>query len=144
MARRPCPVTDSLASHRFATPDEKDEDMTRSPHAALRAAATALALAGVAAPAFAADGNVVQVYVGHADLNLAEDKDVATLDRRLRQAARQICGFNANDIARRIEAQACLSRTLATATESRSAAIAAAQSGAPRTALASRIVMRAR
>lgn len=121
--------------------------MTRLNRTALAAAALALTAAAIPAPVLAgtASGDaVMQVYVGHADLDLASDKGVATLDRRLRNAARAICGANANDIARRVQAQACQTRTLASATQSRSAAIAAAQSGAPRTAMTARIEMRAR
>lgn len=118
--------------------------MTRITLPAL-SAASALALMTTAAPALAGtSGDVVKVFVGHADLDLASERDVATLDRRLRKAARTICGFNANDIARRIDAQACQSRTLASASDSRRAAIAAAASGAPRTAMAASIEMRAR
>lgn len=106
--------------------------------------AAGLTVLAAGAPVLAApSGEVVQVFVGHADLNLAQDKDVATLDRRLRQAARQICGVNMNDVARRTTGVQCTSRALATAAESRRVAIAAAASGT-RTAMASPITMRAR
>jgi UrcA family protein len=107
--------------------------------------AAVLAVLAGAGPALAGSAEgAVQVIVGHADLNLAEARDVARLDRRLRLAAREVCGINVNDTARRLAARECETRTLAGAAEPRRAAIAAAAGSAPRSAMAARIVMRAR
>lgn len=64
------------------------------------------ALTGVAAPA-AAHGNreTVSVHVSYDDLNLASRKGQQVLERRLRQAAEDVCGYRDQTSGTRIRSQ---------------------------------------
>ncbi len=74
-------------------------------------AATLAASALVAAPAFAVDETEpAAVAVAYDDLDLATEEGQTQLERRLRRAARYVCGMDIRDAASRFpsrEAQLC-------------------------------------
>lgn len=74
-----------------------------------------LLLAGAASSASAA-GPVRQITVSYADLDLSRTEGAETLYRRLRAAARQVCGPDeARELARRAAWKECVDRAVAEA-----------------------------
>lgn len=79
-----------------------------------------------AAPAFAQEpANEVNVLVRTADLNLATSQGQRKLERRLAQAARDVCGTASDvDIAGKNEVRKCRDETLEKAREQRDEVLA--------------------
>jgi UrcA family protein len=107
--------------------------------------ASALITAGAlrAAPALAepASGEV-QTYVSYvktADLDLSSQGGQRTLDRRVAQAAREVCGTPSDvDLAGQNKARECREEAIAKASFERDAMLAAAKRGAAVAVIASR------
>jgi UrcA family protein len=90
--------------------------------AAAAVAATLLNL-GAVAPAFAQSPETVAV--SYADLNLANPVGREALDRRIADAASELCGaFNPVELGRAAAGRACLSETIASVQPQRDAALA--------------------
>ena len=109
------------------------------------ALASALITAGAlrAAPALAepASGEV-QTYVSYvktADLDLASQSGQRTLDRRVAQAAREVCGIASDsDLVGQNKARECREDAISKANGEREALLAAAKRGAAVAVIASR------
>ena len=109
------------------------------------ALASALITAGAikAAPALAeTPSGEVQTYVSYvktADLDLSSVGGQRTLDRRVAQAAREVCGTVSDaDLVGQNKARECRAEAIAKATGEREALLAAAKSGAAVAITASR------
>ncbi|MXO86879.1 UrcA family protein [Altererythrobacter aurantiacus] len=90
----------------------------------LFAAASALA---VAMPASAQMVEQAQIEVEYTDLNLASQKGQDRLERRLKKAAREVCGLDQQRTGSRIvdqKTQACYKMAMATAMERHAALVA--------------------
>lgn len=98
----------------------------------LATAAVAIGLLSTALPArAAAPAETRQVDVGFRDLDLSQESGVATLDRRVRHAARQVCGnIDMRDLAQTIRVDSCRKAAIAGAAPQIQLAVAAARSGA--------------
>lgn len=60
-----------------------------------------------------------QVHVSYADLNLHTAAGAAALNRRIKRAAEQVCGFSGDrDLARQAQFKACTARAIADAVAS--------------------------
>ncbi|MBX7494653.1 UrcA family protein [Qipengyuania sp. 6B39] len=98
----------------------------KTPFAALAAAGLAM----TAAPTLAQDAQ--SVHVSYADLNLASPEGQKRLDRRIDNAAREVCGYHAVRSGTRIpdpKARACFDRARANAQDRVAAAIEASALG---------------
>ena len=108
------------------------------------AIASAILTAGFikAAPAFAETPAAQQTYVSYvktADLNLASAGGQRALDRRLAQAAREVCGAPSDsDLVGQNKARECRVEAIQRAGGEREALLAAAQRGAVLAITASR------
>ena len=108
------------------------------------AIASAILTAGLikAAPALAETPAAQQTYVSYvktADLNLASEGGQRTLDRRLAQAAREVCGVPSDsDLVGQNKARECRVEAVKRAGGEREALLAAAQRGAVLAVTASR------
>jgi UrcA family protein len=109
------------------------------------ALASALITAGAikAAPALAeTPSGEVQTYVSYvktADLDLSSQSGQRTLDRRVAQAAREVCGIPSDvDLVGQNKARECREDAIAKATGERDALLAAAKRGAAVAITASR------
>ena len=93
--------------------------------------ATAALIKAVPAAAEPAQGGDIAVaIVRTSDLNLAQDEGRRTLDRRLAQAARQVCGEASDfDLEGKTAVRNCVDRTLARARIERNALLAGGQHG---------------
>jgi UrcA family protein len=95
-----------------------------------------------AAPALAetpAVGQTSVSYVQTADLNLASEDGQRTLDRRLAQAAREVCGVPSDsDLVGQNKARECREEAVVRASSERDALLAAAKRGAVVAVTASR------
>lgn len=92
-----------------------------------------------AAPALAETPAAQQTYVKTADLNLASEGGQRTLDRRLAQAAREVCGVPSDsDLVGQNKARECRDEAVKRAGGEREALLAAAQRGAVLAVTASR------
>ena len=107
--------------------------------------ASALITAGAikAAPALAepvsAEAQTYVSYVQTSDLNLSSENGQRSLDRRLAQAAREVCGIpSTSDLVGQNKARACRADAIARATGERDGLLAAAQRGAAVAVIASR------
>ncbi|SNS12405.1 UrcA family protein [Sphingomonas laterariae] len=77
-------------------------------------------------------GGDTRQAVAHADLDLANPRDRAILDRRLRSAAEAVCGpMSSSDPKGGNEIRQCRAETLARATAERDRLVAAAQPATP-------------
>lgn len=98
------------------------------------AIASAIITAGLikAVPALAETPASEQTYVSHvqtADLNLASESGQRALDRRVAQAAREVCGVPSDsDLVGQNKARECREDAIARATAERDQRIAAASS----------------
>jgi UrcA family protein len=101
----------------------------------LLAISSAIITAGLikAAPAVAETPAVQQTYVSYvktADLNLASEGGQRALDRRLAQAAREVCGVpSESDLVGQNKARECRADAIQRAGADRDARLAAAQGG---------------
>ena len=115
----------------------------KNPYAIALASALITAGAIRAAPALAepASGEF-QTYVSYvktADLDLSSDGGQRTLDRRVAQAAREVCGIPSDvDLVGQNKARECRVEAVAQATGERDALLAAAKRGAAVAITASR------
>lgn len=101
--------------------------MTRLPLNSLSHRSAVIVLAGLlsvglTAPALAGGDNVeprvTSKTVEYSDLNLLDGKDVARLERRVRGAARSVCGqFNRRDLEQLANYWACYEQALAEASD---------------------------
>jgi UrcA family protein len=95
-----------------------------------------------AAPAFAETPIAPQTYVSYvqtADLDLSSASDQRTLDRRLAQAAREVCGNPSDvDLVGQNKARECRKDAIENAGATRDAMLAAAKRGAVLAITASR------
>jgi UrcA family protein len=99
--------------------------LTRTLSALAAAALTAGTLA-LATPLHAAEAESRSVAIAIDDLDLSRSKDVATLERRVRGAARAICGWHPTaPLRERRDADACEAQVLADARSDIQTAIAA-------------------
>ena len=87
-----------------------------------------------AAPALAEAPTQEQTYVSYvktSDLDLASESGQRALDRRLAQAAREVCGVPSDvDLVGQNKARECRSEAIAQASSERDALLAAAKRGA--------------
>ena len=109
------------------------------------ALASALITAGAikAAPALAeTPSGEVQTYVSYvktADLDLSSQSGQRTLDRRVAQAAREVCGIPSDvDLVGQNKARECREDAIAKASSERDAMLAAAKRGVAVAVIASR------
>ena len=88
-----------------------------------------LLIAAAAAPALAQDAAPpAATRISYADLNLGRPEGRATLDRRLRHAARQLCpGKDVRTLTEQMQARACVALTLRSARQLAAAAMASSQ-----------------
>jgi len=103
--------------------------------AKLAAIATAAAVTFVTAPTALADDAVAMAHAGKstqisfADLDLATDKDVARLNGRIARAAERVCAVSGHTpLYIHAQARQCMADAIASSSEARTVAIAAAQS----------------
>ena len=93
---------------------------------------TALAIKAV--PALALEGPAGETYVAivkTADINLGSDAGQRQLDRRLAQAAREVCGTASDtDVEGKNEVRACRDETLARVQADKQSVLAATDRGA--------------
>lgn len=76
-------------------------------------------LFAAAAPAAAAAAPVtVSKTVSHADLNLAQPQGRATLDGRIKSAAKAVCTVGGSDLKSRLEETRCVKSAIAAASRS--------------------------
>ena len=98
------------------------------------ASALVTALAIKAAPAMAQEAPAGETYVAivkTADINLTSEVGQRQLDRRLAQAAREVCGIASDtDVEGKNEVRKCRDETLARATADKQSVLAAANRGA--------------
>lgn len=100
------------------------------------AIASAIITAGLikAVPALAETPSVEQTYVSYvktADLNLASERGQQALDRRLAQAAREVCGVPSDsDLVGQNKVRECREGAVGRASSEREALLAAAKRGA--------------
>jgi len=106
----------------------------KNPYAIALVSALITAGAIKAAPAFAEAPVTQQTYVSYvqtADLDLSNANDQRTLDHRLAQAAREVCGDPSDvDLAGQNEARECRKDAIENAGVKREAMLAAAKRGA--------------
>ena len=108
------------------------------------AIASAIVTAGLikAAPALAETSAATQTYVSYvktADLNLASEGGQRALERRLAQAAREVCGVPSDsDLVGQNNARECRDEAVARATTGGDELLAAAKRGAVVAVVASR------
>lgn len=106
----------------------------KNPYAIALVSALITAGAIKAAPAFAETPAAPQIYVSYvqtADLDLSKTSDQRTLDRRLAQAAREVCGTPSEvDLVGQNKARECRQDAIQNAGASRQALLAAANRGA--------------
>lgn len=79
-----------------------------------------LALFGVAIPAVSFAAETSTLSVGYADLNLETAEGQKSLDRRIDQAVREVCGYDEAPIGTRIvshSVRACMTKAKASASE---------------------------
>jgi len=98
----------------------------------------ALATTAAHAQAGPGPGRVQSESVFYNDLDLTKSAGVAVLDRRIKSAARRICGwrYHAADLIERALQRTCLNATTAATAPQRDAAIAMARGGQAGTQLA--------
>jgi UrcA family protein len=102
--------------------------MKRTLTATAAAALAAAATLAFAAPAQAAAGQEDAVTVRIADLDLADPADAAVLDRRVKAAARELCGdVPGRDLDMQKIVRTCHDEVLANARQDVGAALAAAE-----------------
>lgn len=90
-------------------------------------AAAALANVAVAVPAHAAEPSAPTASVRYADLDLATPDGVARLDRRIRIAAKSVCGeADPRDLARMAPVQQCRAKAIVSAAPQIASAIESA------------------
>ncbi len=106
---------------------------------ALAAVALTAGTVALVTPAHAAETEEVTIVVPIDDLDLKNEKDVARLDRRVRKAARQICGdVPTLEVLMRTLVIGCHDQVLANARADVETAIATARTSPDRLALRTR------
>jgi len=78
------------------------------------------ALLGLAVPSVSSAAETNRLSVGYADLNLETAEGQKSLDRRIDQAVREVCGFNEAPVGTRIVSQdvrTCMTKAKASASE---------------------------
>jgi UrcA family protein len=106
----------------------------RLPRIAPLALAAALAMTGLQTAAFAADGAEVSRQVFYGDLDLSTADGQATLDRRLEQAVREVCGPSGRDLGALARRAECVTTARASTGVIVDQLVAAATNGEPRVA----------